>query len=146
MSVVIKEVGYVIVHVPDFVRYGSKPSRDLLEDNGLSKQIASHLRSYEEAVKYPPHQVFIGNRHPDELNDIPKPWYEHPSQNGKRQGPFGEIMPEEEFYGWMKIADDFDLLWLDPDFVNQIQDKFASHPDRKSTRLNSSHGYISYAV
>src|SRR4030065_1741636 len=28
----------------------------------------------------------------------------------------------------MKIGDDFDLLWLDPDFVNQIQDKFASHP------------------
>ena len=128
MSVVIKEVGYVIVHVPDFVRYGSKPSRDILEDRDLLKQIASHLRSYEEVLHYPPHQVFIGNKHPDELNEIPKPWYEHPSQNGKRQGPFGEIMPEEEFYGWMKIADDFDLLWLDPDFVNQIRDKFASHP------------------
>jgi betaine reductase len=128
MSVVIKEVGYVIVHVPDFVQYGSKPSRDLLENNGLLKEIESHLRSYEETLNYPPHQVFIGNKHPDELNDIPKPWYEHPLQDGKRQGPFGEIMPEEEFYGWMKIADDFDLLWLDPDFVNQIRDKFASHP------------------
>lgn len=128
MSVVIKEVGYVIVHVPDFVQYGSKPSRDILDDNGLLKQIASHLRSYEEVVKYPPHQVFIGNRHPDELKEIPKPWYEHPSQNGKRQGPFGEIMPEEEFYGWMKIADDFDLLWLEHPFIDQIRDKFASHP------------------
>ena len=128
MSVVIKEVGYVIVHVPDFVQYGSKPSRDILDDNGLLKQIASHLRSYEEVVKYPPHQVFIGNRHPDELKEIPKPWYEHPSQDGKRQGPFGEIMPEEEFYGWMKIADDFDLLWLEHPFIDQIRDKFASHP------------------
>jgi hypothetical protein len=128
MSVVIKEVGYVIVHVPDFVQYGSKPSRDLLEDKGLFEQIANHLRSYEEAVKYPPHQVFIGNRHPDELNEILKPWYEHPSQNGKRQGPFGEIMPEEEFYGWMKIADDFDLLWLYPQFIAQMRDAFASHP------------------
>ena len=128
MSVVIKEVGYVIVHVPDFVQYGSKPSRDLLENNGLLKQIRDHLRTYEETIQYPPHQVFIGSRHPDELSDIPKPWYEHPLQDGKRQGPFGEIMPEEEFYGWMKIADDFDLLWLEPQFVDQIRDQFASHP------------------
>jgi betaine reductase len=127
MSVVIKEVGYVIVHVHDFVQYGSKPSRDILENNGLLKEIKSHLRTYEEVVNYPPHQVFIGNMNPDELNDIPKPWYEHHLQNGKRQGSFGEIMPEEEFYGWMKIADDFDLLWLDPNFVEQIRDKFASH-------------------
>jgi hypothetical protein len=135
MSVVMKEVGYVIVHVPDFVQYGSKPSRDLLEDNGLLKQIASHLRTYEEVVKYPPHQVFIGNQHPDELKEIPKPWYEHPSQNGNRKGPFGEIMPEEEFYGWMKIADDFDLLWLDPQFVQQMRDKFASHPFMNDSRV-----------
>jgi betaine reductase len=128
MSVVIKEVGYVLVNVPDFVQYGSKPSRDIPGDNGLLKQIRSHIRSYEEVVNYPPHQVFIGNKHPDELNDIPKPWYDHPIQNGKRHGPFGEIMPEEEFYGWMKIADDFDLLWVDPDFIDQIRDKFASHP------------------
>jgi hypothetical protein len=128
MSVVIKEVGYVIVHVPDFVQYGSKPSRDILENNGLLKEIQSHLRTYEEVIHYGPHQVFIGNKNPDELNEILKPWYEHPLQDGKRQGPFGEIMPEEEFYGWMKIADDFDLLWLEPHFVDQIREKFAAHP------------------
>ncbi len=135
MSVVIKEVGYVIVHVPDFVRYGSKPSRDILEDSSLIKQIESHLRNYEEVLQYPPHQVFIGNKHPDELNEIPKPWYEHPLQNGQRQGPFGEIMPEEEFYAWMKIADDFDLLWLNPDFIDQIRDRFAAHPFIRESHL-----------
>jgi betaine reductase len=128
MSVVIKEVGYVIVHVPDFVQYGSKPSRDLLEDNGLLNKVQDHLRTYEEAVRYAPHQVFIGNKHPDELSDVPKPWYEHPLKDAMRQGPFGEIMPEEEFYGWMKIADDFDLLWLESNFLDQIRDKFGSHP------------------
>jgi len=128
MSVVIKGVGYVIVHVPDFVRYGSKPFRDISEDGSLVKQVESHLRSYEEVLNYPPHQVFIGNKHPDQLNEIPKPWYEHPLQNGQRQGPFGEIMPEEEFYAWMKIADDFDLLWLSPDFIDQIRGPFAAHP------------------
>lgn len=128
MSVVIKAVSYVMVHVPDFVQYGSKPSRDIPENDDLLKEIHGHLRSYGEVIRYAPHQVFIGNKHPDELNTIPKPWYEHPVRDGERNGPFGEIMPEDEFYGWMKIADDFDLLWLDPDFVDQVRDKFAAHP------------------
>ena len=55
MSVVLKEVGYVLIHVPSFVQYGSKPSRDLLDDNGLLKQIKDHLRTFEEVVRYPPH-------------------------------------------------------------------------------------------
>ncbi len=122
MSVVIKEVGYLLVHVPDFVQYGSKPSRDISDNEGLLKELNGHLRDYQEAVHYPPHQVFIGNRHPDDLNTIPKPWYDHPVPEGKRYGPFGEIMPEEEFYGWMKTADDFDLLWLIPDFVDRIRE------------------------
>jgi betaine reductase len=117
-----------MVHVPDFVQYGSKPSRDIPENDDLLKEIHGHLRSYGEVISYAPHQVFIGNKHPDELNAIPKPWYEHPVRDGERNGPFGEIMPEDEFYGWMKIADDFDLLWLDPDFVDQVRDKFAAHP------------------
>ena len=128
MSVVIKQASYIMVNVPDFVQYGSKPSRDISENKGLSKEIDDHLRSYEEVLCYAPHQVFIGNKHPDELHSIPKPWYEHPVQVGKRHGPFGEIMPEDEFYGWMKTADDFDLLWLDPNFIDQIRDRFAAHP------------------
>ncbi len=128
MSVIIKEASYVIVHVPDFVQYGSKPTRDIEENPGVKKELDSHLRSYEDATNYIPHQVFIGNKHPDELYDVPKPWYEHLLKDGKRNGPFGEIMPEDEFYGWMKVADDFDLLWLDPQFIEQIKDKFASHP------------------
>jgi hypothetical protein len=128
MSVVIKDVSYLLVNVPDFVQYGSKPSRDILENEGLLQKIRNHLRNYEEVLQYAPHQVFIGNKHPDELTAFPKPWYEHPLQNGKRHGKFGEIMPEDEFYGWMKIADDFDLLWLDPQFIDQIRDAFAAHP------------------
>lgn len=128
MRVVIKEAAYFLSHVPDFVQYGSKPSRDISENDGLLKEINDHLQSYEEVIRYAPHQVFIGNMQPDELLMVPKPWYEHPIQNGKRHGSFGEIMPEDEFYGWMKVADDFDLLWLDPQFLDQIRDKFATHP------------------
>ncbi|MFA4835236.1 MAG: glycine/sarcosine/betaine reductase complex component C subunit beta [Dehalococcoidia bacterium] len=128
MSVVIKETAYVLNYVPDFVQYGSKPSRDIPENEGWLQKIKDHLRSYEDAVNYAPNQVFIGNKHPDELTAVPKPWYEHPLQDGKHRGSFGEIMHEDEFYGWMKIADDFDLLWLYPQFVDQIRDVFAAHP------------------
>ncbi len=128
MTVVIKNASYIMVHVPDFVQYGSKPVRDINENPELRWEIKRHLRTYEEVINYAPHQVFIGNKHPDELNDIPKPWYENLLEDGKREGPFGEIMPEDEFYGWMKVADDFDLLWLDPEFIEKIKPKFSSHP------------------
>ncbi len=128
MGVVIKEVGYVMVHVPDFVQYGSKPIRDISEDEGLLDRIRDHLLDYDQVLRYAPHQVFIGNMHPDDLNELVKPWYENLLENGSRQGLFGEIMPEDEFYGWLKAADDFDLLWLDPDFLQNIREKFISHP------------------
>jgi hypothetical protein len=125
MAVVVKDCSYVLVHVPDFVRYGSKPYRDILTNGGsegeLEKKIYDALRSYDEVVAYPPNQVFIGNLHPDRLRDIPQPWYTHPLAGARRQGKFGEILPEEEFFGWMKIADDFDLVWLTPAFVGQIK-------------------------
>ena len=123
MAVVIKEVGYVMVHVPDFVRYGSKPIRDISEDESLLDRIRDHLLEYDQVLRYPPNQVFIGNMKPDDLNSVSKPWYEHPLKDALRQGPFGEIMPEDEFYGWLKAADDFDLLWLDQDFLHEIRER-----------------------
>jgi betaine reductase len=131
MTAVIKDCSYILVHVPDFVRYGSKPIRDIETNGGpggeLEKKIHKHIRSYADAVSYPPNQVFIGNRHPDDLNHIPKPWYEHPIQEAERQGKFGEILPEEEFFGWIKIADDFDLVWLTPEWTRRIEEKLSGH-------------------
>ena len=127
MSAVIQDASYFLVNVPDFIRYGSKPHRDTAENPELINKIKSNVRSYDAVLSYPPHQVFIGNMHPDDLNDVPKPWYEHPHQEAKRFGPFGEIMPEDEFYGWMKIADDFDLLWLDAEFISRIRETVIAH-------------------
>lgn len=132
MAAVVKECAYALVHVPNFVRYGSKPIRDILLDGGpeggLEGRIYSHIRTFEEAVAYPPNQVFIGNMHPDRLNEIAQPWYEHPLKDARKDGPFGEIMPEDQFYGWLKIADDFDLVRLTPAFIEQIRERVASHP------------------
>ncbi len=128
MSVVIREASYVIAHIPDLVQYGSKPTRDIEDDPNHRKVLYDHLRGYQDVLNYVPHQIYIGNMSPEVLYGWPKPWYEHPLSNGKRSGAFGEIMPQDEFYCWMKAADDFDLFWLEPQFVEQIKDKFASHP------------------
>jgi len=132
MAVVIRDYSYVLIHVPDFVRYGSKPYRDIMENGGpggeLEKVIYDNVRSFDEVVAYPPNQVFIGNMDPDQLNNVPQFWFKHPIVEAKRFGKFGEIMPEGEFYGWLKIADDFDLIWLLPDFVQQVRQKMIVNP------------------
>ncbi len=129
MTVVVKDCAYALAHVPSFVRYGSKPIRDLGSpcnpDPELLQQIESHLRSFGEAMAYPPNQVFIGNLYPDQLHDIPQPWYRHGCTNASRTGPFGEIMPEEEFYAWLKAADDFELVHLTPEFAELLMAKSA---------------------
>ena len=128
MSVVVKSVGYIMVHIPDFVRYGSKPVRDIEADPTLLEKVSKSVRTYEDAVNYAPNQVFIGNMHPDDLKQVQKPWYNHLLAKGERKGKFGEIYPEDEFYAWLKIADDFNLILLEPEFTQSIREKVASDP------------------
>src|SRR5687768_17680781 len=52
-----------------------------------------------------------------------------------RENDFGKVLPVME-----------QLMILDPASAEDIRDRGAIYLDRKSTRLNSSHGYISYAV
>ena len=37
-------------------------------------------------------------------------------------------MPEEEFYGIVKMCDVFDLVWLDEQFTATVKDLLATHP------------------
>ena len=117
---VVKGVSLCLVHVPDLVRYGSKPARDLRDDPTLLSRLAQHRRTYREAVGYAPNQVFIGNLTPGDLWDLPEPWFDNAVQGATRHGRDGEIMPEEEFYCLMKVCDDFDLLWLRSSFVSEV--------------------------
>ena len=116
---VIKGTSYFLAHVPSMIRYGSKPSRELQKDASLLTPFLGHLWSFDKAVAYPPNQVFIGNLDPDELLHVPPPWYQQHIPNASRWGIFGEIMPEEEFYGVMKIYDEFDLILLEEGFLQE---------------------------
>jgi len=125
---VITGVSYYLAHVPGMIRYGSKPYRELKHEPSLLQPILSHLRPFDQAVAYPPNQVFIGNLDPDQLWDAPTPWYKNPVPNASRWGEFGEIMPEEEFYGVLKICDEFGLIMLEEGFLQEIASKLKRHP------------------
>ena len=98
---------FTLQHVPDLVRYGSKPSREPAQ----LERIAAALRSYDQALAYAPHQVFIGNLAPEELWRLPRPWWKS-REKGTRTGPFGEILPQRDYYDLMAKVDAFGLLRL----------------------------------
>jgi hypothetical protein len=125
---VVKGTSYFLAHVPSMVRHGSKPSRELKKDPSLLTRILCHLRTFEQAVDYAPNQVFIGNIDPDDLLSMRSPFWSNPMPNASRWGPFGEIMPEEEFYGMMKISDEFNLFLFEESFTQEIAEKLKKHP------------------
>jgi glycine/sarcosine/betaine reductase complex component C subunit beta len=126
---VVREATYFLAHVPSLVRHGSKPSREIERNPDLIKPISEHLWTFEKAVAYPPNQVFIGSLDPDDLaQKIPQPWYTKPVAGASRWGAFGEIMPEEEFYGMMKICDEFDLFLIEEGFLREVVSRWKLHP------------------
>jgi betaine reductase len=108
--------------------HGSKPSRELAKQDGLLGKLRSHLRSYEDAVGYAPHQVMLGNITPNALTDLRAPWYENPLEGAQARGPHGELVTEDLFYGLLKAADDFDLVQLEDDFARRVRLQFEAHP------------------
>lgn len=125
---VIQGVRFFLAHVPGLVRHGSKPSREIAKDASLLERLAPHLRSWDAAAAYPPNQAFLGGMFPDELAAIPRPWFKA-ARTPIRRHPHGEIMPEEEFYGLLKLCDRFDLLALESSFAGETAAALATHPD-----------------
>jgi hypothetical protein len=107
MSAAVHSCSLVLAHAPDLVRHGSKPTRE-----DAAQQIAPRLRTFKEALGYPPHQVFLGNLRPEALWEIERPWWRY-SGEAKREGPFGVFIDEEELYRRLEAADQFQLLKLD---------------------------------
>lgn len=126
---VIKGASFVLTHTPSLVRYGSKPQRDIEKDGNTLDKILNNLRSFDEAVAYPPNQVFIGNMRPEGLKEYERPWTNSPIKEAERFSLWGEILPEEEFYGWLKIADQFHLVSLEENFLHlEVKRRLEKHP------------------
>jgi glycine/sarcosine/betaine reductase complex component C subunit beta len=97
---------FVLEHVPDLVRYGSKPTR---EPQRLDELTAA-LRSFDQAVAYPPNQVFIGNEPPRALWDVARPWWNSPLGGASPAGRSGDLMEQGAFYDLLAEVDQFDLV------------------------------------
>jgi betaine reductase len=126
-SPVMRAARYFLAHTPGLVRHGSKPSREIARADQAAESIRAHLRSYADAVSYPPNRVFLGGLHPDGLAGMKRPWFQI-KETGDRKQPLGEIMPEEEFYGVLKICDAFDIVWLEEEFVGHVRGSLSAHP------------------
>jgi hypothetical protein len=100
---------FVLAHVPDLVRYGSKPTRETARLDAL---LAS-LRTYHDAVEYPPAQVFLGNLRPAALWDVPRPHWRQPVEGAMATGPSGELLPQARYYDLLSEVDSFGIVRLD---------------------------------
>ena len=135
-----------LFHVPDLVRYGSKPVRELRRDPDRLDQLQAHLRPFDAALAYPPHQVFVGNLTPDELAAIPRPWHAQPLPAPRAEGPFGGIHDQAAFYQRLAEADVFGLVHLSGEGGEQGLPLFdggrvvgwveAGHPEDESQTAN----------
>ena len=123
---VIKGVRYALDHAPGLVRYGHKPSLDISRDPQILARITSRLRTFEDAVSYPPNRAFLGEIYPDDLRQYVRPWFRH---NGAEATslPHGEIISEEELLGLLKICDAFDLVWLEDSFAKEVKGILSGH-------------------
>jgi hypothetical protein len=125
---VVEGVACVLVHVPGLVRCGSKPSRELAKEGPtLEARLRARLRDYTAAVAYAPNQVFIGNLSPQALAGLPQPWWQHLLDEAPRVGRYGEIVPEAEWWGLLKLADAFDLVHLDERVAADAHDRLRQH-------------------
>lgn len=130
MNSVIKGSSYILVHAPDMVLHnGTTQTTEKIvnPDSDYLKTLPSHLRSYEEAKNYWPNQVYIGNLTPEELRGVQAPWYDKTPPVTSREGKFGDIMPQEEFYLLMQACDVFDLVKLQDSFVSAHKEAFAAN-------------------
>jgi hypothetical protein len=128
---VVKGTSYILVHAEDMVIHNGttqSTERVINPNSEYLKKLPNHLRSFEEAVNYIPNQVYIGNMRPEDLRKYEQPWYNKPLENASRNGKYGEMMPEGEFIGLVKIVDTFDLVKLTKEYTEDVKAKLEKHP------------------
>jgi betaine reductase len=130
----IEGVSYSLTHVPDLVRYGSKPLREIRAHPVLGEQLKKRLRDFNAATGYAPNQVYIGNLAPEQLSELPKPWYEKLIEGVTPQGRFGDLVDEERFYALLAGADQFDLVTFEE---NWFHEHAVGHSIGRAPRLRS---------
>ncbi len=130
----IEGVFYSLAHVPDLVRYGSKPLREIRAKPALGEELKKRLRDFSAAVAYAPHQAYIGNIAPEQLKDLPQPWHEKLIEGATSDGQFGDIVDQNRFYMALARADQFDLASFEKAWFQQHG---AADPARYAKKVRS---------
>jgi hypothetical protein len=134
-EVVVSGASQVLAHVPHLASHGSKPRRELPKDPAVAEAFARALRSFEEALGYPPHQAYLNAIHPRDLPARPYPRAQAAAES--RFAPAGELMPEHEMLGLMACLDQFGLIALSADTADQAAEALARHPLGKRFDLDA---------
>lgn len=143
-NVGIRGTAYCLNFAPELaLHYGGTPAQErrAKPDSEYLKALPGRAQSYEEAAGYAPNKTYIGAMSVEELAAAPAPWLENLGAP-ERYGKYGEIMPEDEFLGFMDICDVFDLIWLDKDFAARIKEKLAQDSvvgESQLARLEAGH-------
>lgn len=122
---VIKSAGYVLVNTPDMImNMGSTFTNEkiLNPDSDLFEKAKSHIRTYEEFLSYLPNQIYIGNERPEILEDKKLPYCNIEYKSDKEIGKFGAIIKEAEFIGVMQYVDEFELVFLSEEYVENYKE------------------------
>ncbi|MEW5816816.1 MAG: glycine reductase, partial [Spirochaetota bacterium] len=116
---VITACSYNLFHCPFFsMEYGTTPAAERAANpaSDYLKALPRSLRSFDQVVRYPPNQVYIGNLSPKALP--PLPWFKEAAP-APSSGKFGSILDEKTLYALMKFADAFNLVVLEQSFVRE---------------------------
>lgn len=136
---VIKGASYSLFHAPEMTIYQGTNQTSERHKNPNSehlKRIAQDLRSFDQIVKYPPNQVYIGNVKPEMLKCHKRPWYENPLSVATIDGAFGSIYAEDELIAFIKVVDVFDLVILEDSFQKSTKVKLEN---RKELQIIDKH-------
>jgi len=131
MNSVLKGASYVLVHSPDMLLHcgtTQTTEKTINPSSEYLKKLPEHMRSYSDVVSYIPNQVYIGAMTPSDMAAAGPAWYDKPLSGATRFGPFGEIMPQDEFYMLMQACDAFDLVRLEKSFSDDVRTRFKEHP------------------
>ncbi|MEB3428470.1 glycine/sarcosine/betaine reductase complex component C subunit beta [Citroniella saccharovorans] len=129
---VLKAASYVLVHTPDMImNNGTTQTTEKVvnPDSEYLKEAPKHIRTFEQVVNYLPNQVYIGNEYYGKLKEVKQPWTDEDKYltGASKDGKKGEILPQEEFIGLIKICDVFDLVHLSKEFTAVVKEKLTNH-------------------
>lgn len=130
-TVAVKATAYCLNYASELgLGYGTTPylERTAHPDSPFLSELAKAVQPCDVVGRYAPNLTYIGALSTDELTEHKTPWFENLAEKPQRFGRYGEIMPEDEFIGFMDICDVFDLVWLEKGFAATVRGKLAVHP------------------